>query len=203
MTASHRRALGAVLLAGGGVLAVAGVEARERTELERRARRFRAGRQRIPLAGRTAIVVDDGIATGSTARAACRVARAQGAARVVLAVPVAPPRSIADLRADADEVVCVEIPRDFSAIGQFYADFAQTHDEEVIRCLAQAARRPAPVRAAPVGDPPDPPGRDEEVEVHAGATRLEGHLTIPEGARGIVVFAHGSGSSRHINPTAG
>ena len=177
---------------------LAEVEARERVELERRARRFREGRERIPLTGRTAVVVDDGIATGSTARAACQVARAQGAARVILAVPVAPPASIAELRSDADEVVCVETPWDFFAIGQFYADFAQTHDEEVISCLTHAARRPAPVpTAASATVPLDPPGRDEEVEVSAGATRLGGHLTIPEDATGIVVFAHGSGSSRH------
>ena len=177
---------------------LAEVETRERAELERRARRFREGRERIPLTGRTAVIVDDGIATGSTARAACQVARAQGAARVILAVPVAPAASLSELRSDADEVVCVETPWDFFAIGQFYADFAQTSDEEVIRCLAQAAHRPAPVpTAASVPVPLDPPGRDEDVEVYAGAARLGGHLTIPEDAAGIVVFAHGSGSSRH------
>ena len=177
---------------------LAAVEARERAELERRARRFRGHRAGVPLAGRTAIVVDDGVATGATARAACQVARAQGAARVVLAVPVGPPDTIGELEAsgDIDEVVCLETHRWFMAIGQFYADFTQTPDEEVIDLLARAA--------APAGDPPsplpaaaDPPVRDEEVEVTAGRARLAGHLTVPDRAVGTVVFAHGSGSSRH------
>ncbi|HVM14480.1 MAG TPA: phosphoribosyltransferase family protein [Egibacteraceae bacterium] len=106
-------------LAGVSAAEVARVEERERAELERRARRLRAGRPRIPLAGRTALIVDDGLATGSTARAACRVARAQGAGRVVLAVPVAPPGWTARLRGDADEFVAVATPGLFFAIGQF------------------------------------------------------------------------------------
>lgn len=186
-----------VRLADVGEQELAGVEERERAELQRRAHRFRAGRPRVPLAGRTAVVVDDGIATGSTARAACQVARAQGAARVVLAVPVAPPTSIVGLRRDADEVVCLETPEDFFAIGQWYADFAQTPDEEVVTLLERAAVPAAGATTAARGDEDDPVARDEEVEVHAGPVRLAGHLTVPAGARGIVVFAHGSGSSRH------
>jgi putative phosphoribosyl transferase len=172
------------------------VEGRERAELERRVWRFRRGRRPVPLAGRTVVVVDDGIATGSTARAACQVARAQGAAQVVLAVPVAPPRTLASLRRDADEVVCVESPAWFLAIGDCYEDFTQVSDEEVIGLLARVARRPDP---GP-GDVPAPAGRavrDDDVEVHAGPVRLAGHLRVPTAATGIVVFAHGSGSSRH------
>nr|WP_231514087.1 phosphoribosyltransferase family protein [Microbispora rosea] len=118
---------------------MAGVERRERAELERRARRFRAGREPVDLAGRTVIVVDDGIATGGTARAACQVARAHGASRVVLAVPVGAPETIASLRRDADEVVCLDTPDHFYAIGAWYDDFTQTSDEDVIDCLRQAA----------------------------------------------------------------
>lgn len=117
------------------------VEERERAELERRVRRFRGDRARVPLERRTVIVVDDGIATGSTAQAACRVARASGASRVVLAVPVAPPRSVPELRGVADEVVVLETPAHFHAVGQWYADFSQTGDEEVVALLDRAAAR--------------------------------------------------------------
>ena len=125
---------------------LAAVEARERAELERRALRYRRG-PAAPAAGRrTAVVVDDGIATGSTARAACQVARAHGAARVVLAVPVAPPGWEARMADVADELVCVETPRAFFAIGQFYADFSQTTDSEVTGM--PGARRARPAAAA-------------------------------------------------------
>jgi len=118
---------------------LADVEARERVELARRARRFRGDRPPVPLTGRIAVIVDDGAATGSTARAACRVVRAQGAACVVVAVPVACPGAVAALWVDADEVVCVEMPRWFVAIAQFYDDFSQTRDEEVLDLLVRAA----------------------------------------------------------------
>jgi 1,4-dihydroxy-2-naphthoyl-CoA hydrolase len=91
-----------------------------------------------PLAGRTAVLVDDGIATGSTARAASQVARAQGAARVVLAVPVAPPSASTTLAGDVDELVCLETPERFLAIGEWYEDFSQTRDEEVVSLLRTA-----------------------------------------------------------------
>jgi putative phosphoribosyl transferase len=114
---------------------VADVEAGERAELERRVQRYRGDRGRIDLTGRTAILVDDGIATGSTARAACEVARIQGAARVVFAAPVAPPSAIAELRAVADDVIAILTPERFYAIGQFYENFTQTSDDEVVRLL--------------------------------------------------------------------
>ncbi|MFE0350319.1 phosphoribosyltransferase family protein [Streptomyces griseoluteus] len=170
------------------------VEAREREVLEGRARRYRGRREPTALTGRTVLVVDDGVATGSTARAACRIARARGAARVVLAVPVAPHDWTARLGADADELVCPHTPWDLYAIGQFYVDFSQTGDDEVVACLEEALARPAGARRAP-------PGRakpvDREADVRAGPLVLRGQLTVPEGALGIVVFAHGSGSSRH------
>lgn len=111
------------------------VEDRERAELERRAHAFRRDRGRVPLNGRTVIVVDDGIATGSTARAACDVAKAEGAARVVLAVPVAPRGWEARLAGAADELVAVATPEPFYAIGLFYDDFTQTTDAEVVAAL--------------------------------------------------------------------
>ncbi len=173
---------------------IAAVERSERAELERRATRFRGSCPRTPLAGRTAVVVDDGIATGSTARAACQVARAHGASRVILAVPVAPRSSLGLLAEVADELVCLATPEPFYAVGQFYRDFSQTSDDEVVELLERAANRRA---APPVAVSADPPVRDEDVVVQAGAARLVGHLTIPEKCTGLVVFAHGSGSSRH------
>ncbi|MGO9217853.1 MAG: phosphoribosyltransferase family protein, partial [Streptosporangiaceae bacterium] len=169
------------------------VEALERAELSRRADRYRTGRPRVPLAGKTAIVVDDGIATGSTARAACQVARAHGAARVVLAVPLAPQASIDALASVADEVICAEAPEPFLAIGQWYRDFEQTGDDEVVALLRRAASAPA----GKMKPGADGTAADRDVIVLAGPVRLPGRLTIPGGARGVVVFAHGSGSSRN------
>jgi putative phosphoribosyl transferase len=172
------------------------VEVRERAELKRRARRFRGDRARANLGGKTVVIVDDGIATGSTAKAACQVARAQGAARVVLAVPVAPPGWQARIGHAANEFICLETPDHFFAIGQFYADFSQTSDDEVVDCLDKASRRVS-ARAAVGEDCDDAPGSDREVEVRADGVVLGGHLTRPARAMGMVVFAHGSGSSRH------
>ena len=178
---------------------LAAVQAREQAEVDARAGWYRPARPREALDGRTAVVVDDGIATGSTARAACQIARALGAAQVVLAVPVAPPGWHARIGADADELVCVSTPRGFRAIGQFYARFPQVSDEEVIACLECAAvpASPAPASTVRAAAADDPPGREQEVRPEAGVVRLAGYLTVPEGAPGIVVFAHGSGSSRH------
>lgn len=114
------------------------VEGRERAELARRVSSYRGGRARQPLDGCTALVIDDGIATGSTARVACQVAREHHAAGVVLAVPVAPPGWEERIGTVADELVCLETPPGFFAIGEFYADFAQISDGEVTGCLARA-----------------------------------------------------------------
>jgi putative phosphoribosyl transferase len=143
---------------------LAAVMAREQASVELRAASYRAHRPREPLAGRVAVIVDDGIATGSTARAACQVARAQGAARVVLAVPVAPPGWEDRIGANADELACLDAPGGFFAIGQFYADFSQTTDEQVIACLQRAATLVSAAPASPV----DPPAWGEEVEPATG-----------------------------------
>lgn len=120
---------------------IAHVENRERIELQRRAERFRRNRPSIPLRGRTALVIDDGIATGSTAAAACRVARAHGATRVILAVPVASPDAKRMLQQVADEVISVDTPEHTRSVGEWYEDFSQTSDDEVVSLLADAARR--------------------------------------------------------------
>lgn len=135
--------------------ALAVVEARERTELERRVRAYRQGRPPVDLHGQTVVVVDDGIATGSTARAAIEVARRRGADRVVLAVPVAPHEAVRMLGALAD-VVCLHSSDAFWSVGQFYEDFHQVSDDEVTAELERASRAfttPEPRHDDPPADP--------------------------------------------------
>ncbi|MHC4947738.1 MAG: phosphoribosyltransferase [Planctomycetota bacterium] len=98
--------------------------------------RYRRGRPAVDVAGRTAIVVDDGIATGATVRAGLAALRARAPARLVLAVPVAPPQTVKLLRAEVDDLVCLDAPWMFAAVGAFYADFSQTTDDEVEALLA-------------------------------------------------------------------
>lgn len=197
---------GGILVLNPDVIRMAGVEEselaavleRERAELERRAKIFRGDRPPIRLKGRTALIVDDGLATGSTARAAAQVARAQGATRVIVAAPVAPAEVFERLRDDADEVVVPWRPRHFAAIGEAYLDFSQVADSQVLDLLENYAVVPFPPPTTVVQ-----PARKEAlavrrtVEVVAGSLRLPGHLTIPAEAEGVVIFAHGSGSSRH------
>jgi putative phosphoribosyl transferase len=182
-----------IRLAGVGPDELAAVEREERVVVERRAKRFRGDRPALDLSGRTVILVDDGIATGGTAQAALQVARAKGAQRVVLAVPVAPSDSLQALATAADEIVCLETPPGFFAVGQWYRDFTQTTDAEVVALLSAAT--PTPVATTAADDPPLPADRD--VDIAIGSVELSGHLTVPGAAVGVVVFAHGSGSSRH------
>ncbi len=118
---------------------------RERPALGRAAA-YRQGRPPVPLDGCTAVVVDDGLATGATARAACLAARARGAARVVLAVPVAPPHWSLPMHDVADECVALHVPTDFHAVGQAYDDFSPTTDDEVLAAMAEAAAEWAATR---------------------------------------------------------
>lgn len=110
---------------------------REGRELARREALYREGRPAVPVAGRTVIVVDDGLATGVTARAAVASLRARQPRRVIFAAPVCAPETAARLRREADEVVCVSCPEDFQAVGLWYRDFRPTEDAEVLRCLRQ------------------------------------------------------------------
>lgn len=115
------------------------VENRERVVLEARIDQLRRGRERVSLTGRIAVIVDDGIATGSTARVACSIARQLGASTVVLAVPVAPAGTLRNMPG-ADEVVCVAVPWLFRAVGCHYRDFSPTSDDEVMVLLDTARR---------------------------------------------------------------
>jgi putative phosphoribosyl transferase len=164
------------------------VEVRERAELGRQVHQFRGGRPPLPVDGRIVILVDDGLATGGTARAAIQVLRARGARAVIVAVPVAPAETrAADLGADA--LFALSAPRDFGAVGNWYEDFAQTTDREVLDALANAARRSGPTRPEPA--------RSVPVRIPTPTVALDGILDVPTPARGVVVFVHGSGSSRH------
>ena len=115
--------------------------AEELRELERREQSYRGERPQPRVEGRTVILVDDGLATGSTMRAAVAALRQQGPARIVVAVPVAAPSTCAELRREVEEVVCFATPEPFMAVGRFYDDFSQTTDEEVTALLASPARR--------------------------------------------------------------
>lgn len=120
---------------------IARAAAREIAEIERRRRIYLRGRAPLPVAGRTAIVVDDGIATGATVRAALQALRRRDPERLVLAIPVAPPDTVAALRAVTDEIICLEMPHHFTAVGAYYEDFAQLSDAEVIALLDQAGEQ--------------------------------------------------------------
>ncbi|MGH2675575.1 MAG: phosphoribosyltransferase family protein, partial [Actinomycetota bacterium] len=106
----------------------------------RRTEAYRKGRPPVEVVGRVAVVVDDGVATGGTAVAAVRWARAAGASRVILAIPVAPREAVARLSKEADEMVCLATPEPFFAVGQWYGRFAQTSDREVVELLENASR---------------------------------------------------------------
>ncbi|HWA63521.1 MAG TPA: erythromycin esterase family protein [Caulobacteraceae bacterium] len=163
---------------------------RERTkelaEIERRRERYLKGRPRLDPKGRTAVVVDDGLATGATAKAALRALRQQGAGHIVLAVPVAPDDTASAMEAEADEVICLNRSDRFWGVGQFYRDFHQLGDEEMIAMLDKA---PKPAE-------PAPPGAVVRREARIAPQGLGATVTVPKAAHGVVLFAHGSGSSR-------
>jgi putative phosphoribosyl transferase len=176
----------------------------KRDEVEARVRLFRGGAPPLDVRGRTVIVVDDGLATGGTARAALQTLRARGAGRIVLAVPVAASDSLDDLAALADEVVCLHPEDAFYAVGLWYDDFSPTTDDDVVALLERA--KTERVEREERGDKPRWPRMrservtapvDRDVRIPLADGGLEGRLTIPPGATGLVLFAHGSGSSRH------
>ena len=116
------------------------VREQELTELRRRECAYRAGRSPVPLAGRHLVLVDDGLATGATMRAAVMAVRRQGPASVTVAVPIGSPRVCAELAAEVDRVVCLRRPASFRAVGQGYGDFTATEDDEVVTALRTGER---------------------------------------------------------------
>lgn len=175
---------------------------REREELERRLERYRSGRPGVGVGGSTVIVVDDGLATGVSATAAAEVLRERGAGRRILAVPVGAPESLTQVAEHYDEVVCLHAPDSFMAVGSWYRDFGQTRDEAVVELLSRAYDElPADKKDAAAAEPAPESGGDQgnserHVEVGAGELTLPGDLSLPAAPRGLVIFAHGSGSSR-------
>lgn len=158
--------------------------ARERTELARRIGEFRNGRPAIRVVGRTVILVDDGLATGLSDLAAVQALRTEGAGRIVVAAPVGSPEAVRALGDAADEVICHSTPTDFAGVGRWYRDFHQVSDDEVVAALATYP------------GPPDPDALAERAVVIECGVRLDGDLRIPDNPTGLVIFAHGSGSSR-------
>jgi predicted phosphoribosyltransferase/dienelactone hydrolase len=165
---------------------------RERHELSRRVARFRGERAPLDVHDRTVIVVDDGLATGLTDLAAVRALRRRGAGRIVVAVPVGSHQAVAMLQEEADEVICHTIPRELFGVGRWYRNFSQVSDDEVVALLAAAGAR------VPLPSPPGTAGvLAEGVVIELQGIHLHGDLTVPPSATGLVIFAHGSGSSRH------
>jgi putative phosphoribosyl transferase len=175
---------------------VARVAARERAELERRVRLYRGGRPLPDLRGRTVVLVDDGLATGATLRAAAHALRSRRPARLVAAVPVACAPGVAELRADVDDVAAVATPEPFGTVSAWYEAFPPVGDAEVLRLLGRggdAALTPSP----PAGRGPDA-GAERAVTIDVGGAVLEADVGVPDaGARALVILAHGGGSSRH------
>ena len=160
---------------------------RARAEVEARVQRYRAGRLPLEVNRRTAIVVDDGLATGGTARAALRAVRDHDPSKLVLAVPVGAPDSVESLRAEADEVICLLEPQLMYAVGLWYEDFEPTSDSEIASLLHGQADDP----------PPRPIAVSTQVQIPVGdRIELIGNLVQPDPAQGLVIFAHGTGSSR-------
>ena len=185
------------------------ITAKVKKELDRRENAYRGGRPTLKVEGLTVLLVDDGIATGSSMRAAINAVRQMKPVRLVVAVPVAPLSTCNRLKREVDDLVCLYAPKDFYAIGQFYEDFSQVADEEVTELLRRAAE--PTLQNVVQDDPSDPegssnmiPGRQSqkdgmkrEVSIDVEGATLEGTLVLPRGAEGLVLFAHGSGSSRH------
>ncbi|HEV2621807.1 MAG TPA: alpha/beta family hydrolase [Frateuria sp.] len=170
---------------GVGMNYVRAEAARQLAVIRKRRLAYSPGRHPVDAAGRVVIVVDDGLATGATMRAALEAVRQQRPALLVAAVPVAAPDKLEDLADLADEIVCLHAPAYFRAVGAFYRDFRPVDDVEVLRLLSvpskSAAGLPAP----------------EPLTFELPDVRLAGDLAVPQRARGLVIFAHGSGSSRH------
>ena len=158
----------------------------QKKEIDRRMRLYRGGRQLEKVEEKTIIIVDDGVATGATMKAAIATLKEEKIERLIVAIPVSPLETADELRAMADEFVCLYTPSDFMAVGNYYQDFTQVTDEEVAEILKES-------EASKEGDKM---AEEKQVKIPVDSVKLEGILTIPKDALSLVIFAHGSGSSR-------
>jgi putative phosphoribosyl transferase len=171
--------------------------AEQGAELGRQEAEFRGTRAPARVAGRTVILVDDGIATGATMRAALVAVRARHPRKVVVASPVASAAALEEIGRDADELVCPTVRADFSAVGDFYGDFAPVTTATAQKLLELACQSTAPARHSELPASTRRTGvLTAELEIPVAGAALRATLSLPRGARGIVVFAHGTGSSR-------
>ena len=177
-----------------GPAVINAVAQQEVHELQRREASYHQGRAPLDVHDKVVLLVDDGLATGATMRAAARALR-KIVRRLIIAVPVAASETCVAMLQEADEVVCALTPYPFLAVGRWYSDFEQTTDQEVKELLAKNARRHAPTSTRDATRD-WPTTRDVHIDV-GDDTVVDGTLTVPPGARGVVLFAHGSGSSRH------
>ncbi|MEB8386715.1 erythromycin esterase family protein [Rhodobacteraceae bacterium KMM 6894] len=164
--------------------------AEQLAELDRRRVQYLGDRPRLNPAGRTVVVVDDGLATGATMKAALTALRRNNAARIVVALPVAPKRALEELAHLADDIICLHPATEFRGVGGFFRDFHQLSDEETIALLDRRWSTQAPDTLEPRT------GRADKRRVEIPPLGLVGDLVVPKNPRGIVLFAHGSGSSR-------
>ncbi len=160
----------------------------QKKEIERRIVLYRKGGRLRALKGATCILVDDGLATGATMKAAVSTLKEEGLKKLVVAVPVAAPETARAIGQMVDDFVCLELDPFFTSLGSHYYEFDQVPDEEVVRLLGEAATA--------VPELGDPVTKSTDIRIPAGKVHLDGDLQIPRGGRSIVIFAHGSGSSR-------
>ncbi len=174
------------------------VELHELGEIERRVRRYRSARPLTPLVGKTALIVDDGIATGNTVLVAIAVARELRAARIVVATPVSSRQAADAISPHVDEFIALRVPPRMIAVGQWYDDFGPTTDHEVERLLGESADRISLRPEDRLSSCPQTGALLQgDVRIAVGSIHLTGHLFIPADPVGVVAFAHGPGSSRH------
>ncbi|HWC19031.1 MAG TPA: phosphoribosyltransferase family protein [Terriglobales bacterium] len=171
------------------------VAEREKAEIERREREYRNGRPPLQIDGRAVILIDDGLATGASMRAAARALRPR-AQEVIVAVPVASEHACEEFRSEVDQVVCAVTPEPFYAVGMFYRNFEQTTDSEVRDLLSCATSDHLVSQRSRADDEISDP-ENGNVLIPSDRAMLQADLTVPRGAKGVVLFAHGSGSSRH------